>query len=192
MNIKLTFIGIVIAMITLSCKNDDSIEKEIIKINHFKTVAYGPFAGLFMNTQGGEDLGTDKWSIFYNSIENFEYEFGYVYTLSVVKTKIEAPPQDGSDLKYKLEELISKEKIAANTEFEITLRKAYTEDLELYVTGNRTDGFQILNQIHIDCGDLCEELEAIQNKDGLTTVTGVFKHTDMENTVELKALNVED
>ncbi len=60
----------------------------------------------------------DKWSLFYDTIEGFEYEEGYAYEIEVVITKIENPPADSSSLRYTLIKVVSKEKddaIAQNT-----------------------------------------------------------------------------
>jgi hypothetical protein len=43
-----------------------------------------------------------------DAIENFDYEVGYEYRLKVLKTHLANPPADGSDVKYKLIEIISK------------------------------------------------------------------------------------
>ena len=46
----------------------------------------------------------------YESINGFEYEEGYSYTLDVNITRIEDPPADGSSLRYDLIKVISKTK----------------------------------------------------------------------------------
>ncbi|WP_438710650.1 DUF4377 domain-containing protein [Aquimarina muelleri] len=53
---------------------------------------------------------TEDWLFFYDTIEGFEYEEGYVYEIEVTVTKIENPPADGSSLKYTLVKIVSKEK----------------------------------------------------------------------------------
>lgn len=50
------------------------------------------------------------WSVIHmNSIESFDYTKGYAYTLKVEKTTLAYPPQDGSNIRYKLLEIITKE-----------------------------------------------------------------------------------
>ena len=53
----------------------------------------------------------DKWSLFYDTIEGFKYEEGYVYKLEVTVKEIEDPPADGSSLRYSLVKVLSKEKV---------------------------------------------------------------------------------
>lgn len=53
---------------------------------------------------------TDNWSNFYDKIYGFTYEEGYLYKIEVKIEKIENPPQDASNLKYTLIDVLSKEK----------------------------------------------------------------------------------
>jgi len=58
----------------------------------------------------------DDWSLFYDSIEGFDFKEGYTYKIEVKITKIKNPPTDGSNLKYKLVNLIYQEKTESNKE----------------------------------------------------------------------------
>ncbi len=53
---------------------------------------------------------SQDWTYFYDSIEGFDYEEGYLYELEVRVAQIENPPADGSSLHYALIKIISKEK----------------------------------------------------------------------------------
>ena len=50
-----------------------------------------------------------EWTYFYDQIEGFTHESGTHYELKVEVTKVDDPPQDGSSLRYKLVEIVSKE-----------------------------------------------------------------------------------
>lgn len=52
----------------------------------------------------------DDWTLFYDSIEGFDYEEGFIYKIEMEITKIKNPPSDGSNLKYKLIRIIYQEK----------------------------------------------------------------------------------
>lgn len=54
------------------------------------------------------DVNQPEWELFYDSIDGFEYERGYEYELSVIQTKIENPPADGSSIKFTLSKVVSK------------------------------------------------------------------------------------
>ncbi len=50
----------------------------------------------------------DEYSLFYDSIEGFEYEEGYEYELRVLVEPVQNPPADASALQYTLVETVSK------------------------------------------------------------------------------------
>lgn len=69
--------------------------------------------GYCLLVQEGDQIGTDDWSLFYYevSIEGFDYEPGYIYHLKVKKKKIKNPPMDGFSISYRLNRVMSKEKV---------------------------------------------------------------------------------
>jgi len=52
----------------------------------------------------------DEWTLFYDSIEGFDYQEGNSYTIEVNINKIKDQPKDSSSLKYKLVKIIKQEK----------------------------------------------------------------------------------
>lgn len=61
-------------------------------------------------------IGKDKdWSYFYDEIEGFDYEPGYVYKLKVERTKRKGNlPADASVYTYKLKKMVCKKKVKAS------------------------------------------------------------------------------
>jgi hypothetical protein len=53
----------------------------------------------------------DEWTLFYSSIEGFSYEEGTKYELRVATESVARPPQDTASVKYKLIEIVSKQKV---------------------------------------------------------------------------------
>lgn len=51
-----------------------------------------------------------EWSLFYSTIEGFEYEEGYEYQLQIRTETIDNPPADGSSIRYILVKQVSKVK----------------------------------------------------------------------------------
>jgi hypothetical protein len=178
-----TTLIIFIALLTLSC-TDEQVDIANMRINHFKpsAVALGPT--LAFMSQEGTEIGTDEWKFLYSEIEGFEYEWGYVYDLKVRKEQIENPPQDGSSVRYVLEELISKRRVAEGASFNITL-KSETKGIQDLLVMDGNNEYQLGYELSIDCEDLCESLgESLENSQELT---GVFTHTN-SNTIALKEL----
>ncbi|WFN33777.1 DUF4377 domain-containing protein [Methanogenium sp. S4BF] len=52
------------------------------------------------------------WGLFYDQIEGFAYEEGYLWTLRVKITGSENPPADASTLRYELVEVVEKKPVA--------------------------------------------------------------------------------
>lgn len=53
---------------------------------------------------------SSAWVLFYNKIQDFEYEEGYEYVIKVEKSEIENPQMDASSLQFSLSKIISVEK----------------------------------------------------------------------------------
>lgn len=53
---------------------------------------------------------SEEWRNLYAPIEGFEHEAGHAYELRVEVTQVANPPADGSSLRYRLLEVVSKQK----------------------------------------------------------------------------------
>ncbi len=155
--------------ILFSCsKDDDNLPQTIeMRINHFQNTGIAIEPVLTLLIQKGNEIGTDNWTKFYSNIEGFNYEPGTIYNLSIKTEAIDNPPADGPSLKYTLLEIKSTQEIDNEVLF----------DIDLKINGDNfittESGLKLLNQIDIDCNDLCEKLEtALQNQD---YVVGTFK-----------------
>ncbi|GHB62187.1 hypothetical protein GCM10007390_14930 [Persicitalea jodogahamensis] len=87
------------------------------KISHYRMPCQGEGVQLcyLVSEKGGEA------EFFYDSIDEFEYEWGYNYEIVVEKREIDEPMADGSSFRYRLKKQISKEKVAAGLRFELPL-----------------------------------------------------------------------
>lgn len=52
-----------------------------------------------------------EWELFYGQIEGFTHEEGYTYELRVGVDEIARPPADGSSLRYRLLEIVKKQRV---------------------------------------------------------------------------------
>ncbi|MEZ4851121.1 MAG: DUF4377 domain-containing protein [Bacteroidia bacterium] len=101
-----------------SCQPDmDTIR---VTIDHYRAPCSGEAIQLCMRVKHGESKS--DWEYFYDQIEGFSYEPGYIYELEVEKEEIPNPPQDGSSIKWVLKKIISKTQVPDNTEFELPLQ----------------------------------------------------------------------
>ncbi|HSM63010.1 MAG TPA: heparin lyase I family protein [Gillisia sp.] len=80
-------------------------------VNSYTVNCVGEMEGTCLLVQEGDMIGSGNWENFYyyESIEGFTYEPGFVYGLIVKKTVVENPPADGSSIRYELVSIVSKE-----------------------------------------------------------------------------------
>ncbi|SKB62151.1 parallel beta-helix repeat (two copies) [Salegentibacter holothuriorum] len=92
--------------------NQDTASNEINMMVNSSTVnCSGEMEGTCLLVQEGDMIGTENWENFYyyDRIEGFNYEAGFVYELIVKKTNVETPLGGGSSIKYELVKIVSKE-----------------------------------------------------------------------------------
>lgn len=162
----LTSIGIL-----FSCSKDDNVQPQTVdmRINHYQNTGIGEGLFLTLMVQEGNNIGSDNWFKFYNTIEGFDYQPGYIYDIKVVVEQVDNPPADGSSLKYTLQEKKSTQEVDIETPFDIDLKI----NGQNFITKNSSSDYELLNQIKIDCNNLCDQLgEIVENQD---FVVGTFK-----------------
>lgn len=166
-SIKVLFSIFAFIFLFSSCEKREQPIK--FRVNQFKqtAVAVGPI--MTLSIQQGDQIGTENWAPLYSQIVGFDYEPGYIYDLLVTTTEIKNPPADGSSQAYHLKQVLSKTKVNANTQFDLNLKI----DQTVFVKGNVNTGFTILNQIEIDCGNICQDFATVINS-GAKHVSGKF------------------
>lgn len=98
-SILLSFVG---------CQKEES-NSEIWWVNSTQVDCVGVGPMKCLQIQKGENLESDNWQFFYDQIQGFEFEPGFIYQLLVKTTPKEGPiPSDASSLDYKLVKIISK------------------------------------------------------------------------------------
>ncbi|MCJ7756678.1 MAG: DUF4377 domain-containing protein, partial [Gillisia sp.] len=103
-------IGILMIIgILFSCSKDDNVQPQTVdmRINHYQNTGIGEGLFLTLMVQEGNNIGSDNWLKFYNTIEGFDYQPGYIYDIKVLVEQVDNPPADGSSLKYTLQEIKS-------------------------------------------------------------------------------------
>lgn len=69
--------------------------------------AHGPQKCLSVRELAGDDTWSG-WRPFFESIEGFSHEPGYLYDLHLARRPISNPPADGSSVAYRLIRIVSK------------------------------------------------------------------------------------
>lgn len=80
----------------------------LIRVNSYTETCQGLIKRQCLLIQKEEQIGTEEWEYFYDSIGGFEYEEGYRYDLDIKITQVVNPPADASSLRYELIKLIRK------------------------------------------------------------------------------------
>lgn len=146
--------ALLIIVVLASCeKKEQPIQ---IRINQFKQTTVSGSPTLVLSAQKGNEIGSDKWRPLSDQIVGFVYEEGYIYDLLVVETEIKYS-STGDKKAYQLKQVLSKTKAQANVPFDLDLKL----DKVKFINGNANTGYNILDEVKIDCGSLCNELNQI-------------------------------
>ncbi|WP_435624921.1 DUF4377 domain-containing protein [Flagellimonas sp.] len=114
----------VVFLFFLACSSEDSEEGIVrLRINYFTLDCEGSFPTKCLQVQEGNEIGGESWFNFFDPIENFDFDPGFIYDLRVERTRVENPPPDESSFTYKLVQIVSR------TEVECIFENA-AEDLE--------------------------------------------------------------
>lgn len=164
---RLPILLVCLTLLFISCeKREQAIQ---LRINQFKQTAISTRPSLVFSVQEGDEIGSDKWKPLNAQIVGFNYEEGYIYELLVTPTEIKAPKEKGQETAYQLKQVLSKTKADPNEPFDIDLKLGAIK----CVNGNPNTGYNILNQVNIDCGNLCSQFEqALQS--GTKKLSGKF------------------
>jgi len=103
--------SITLFLVLSACKKEElNASETIMRVNYYRQSCQGEGVFNCYLTQEGNQVGTNNWNLFYDQIEGFQYEEGFIYTLKVRIDKVENPPADASSRKYILLKLVSKKR----------------------------------------------------------------------------------
>lgn len=86
----------------------DRDEMVVLEIGPNLVDCWGPFPRLCMLVRSDP---SGEWSFFYDPIEGFEYEEGFVYRVELIRRQVSNPPADGSSVAYRLVRVLSRERV---------------------------------------------------------------------------------
>lgn len=92
-----------------SCQKEDQIQTEIWWINSAKVDCMGVGPMTCFQIQKNKEIESGKWELFYEDIEGFQYQPGFVYQVKVnISQKSNPTPADASTLSFRLVEVLQK------------------------------------------------------------------------------------
>lgn len=94
-----------ILLLFLTCSSNTEVQsKTLFVADHLEDcVGVGPQTCMLVR-----ESPEDSWTYFYDKIEGFNYEEGYIYELRVEESTVRNPAADASSIKYTLKEIVSK------------------------------------------------------------------------------------
>lgn len=178
---KIVIASLTLVTLLLSCEKSENPIK--FRVNQFKQTAIGNAPVMTLSIQQGNQIGTDNWTPLYDQIIGFDYEPGYIYELLVTETDILNPPADGSTKAYRLNQLLSKTKVSNSDQFTLNLKLNET----VFVKGDVNTGYNILEQVEIDCGSLCNSFNSALQSNA-AKISGKFI-LNIDGSIKLVELN---
>ncbi len=159
----------------LACSADDaSITNEEVSlfVNHYKTTSV--LNGTQFIIQENEAIGGD---IFMGTpfIKNFEFEPGFEYRITATKTRTENAGTDAATVSYELVSVNEKNQVFPEASFEIPIA-TFVNGIGYvsFINGTAANGFELGQEILIECQNFCTQLERlIPNRE---VATGTFSH----------------
>lgn len=83
-----------------------------------KTITIDPYLSL-QNYEHYQRLTLSSPDSPIEFLEDFDFKWGYTYTLEVVETKLKQPYSDGTQYQFKFKKIITTEKVHDSTEFKL-------------------------------------------------------------------------
>jgi hypothetical protein len=102
-----------LVLLSVSAKSQSS-KIDTIKVEPFLKLTYGAFY---------KELSLAVYNSEIKQIYNFDFEWGYFYTLKIETEKIKNPQKDVSNTRYYLLKILNKTKVPVNFEFSLKLEK---------------------------------------------------------------------
>jgi hypothetical protein len=87
-----------------------------LEVQHYLEECMGPWHQLCLLIR---DPATGELLRHFGDIEGFSYEWGYTYRIEVTETRLRNPPADGPSIRTVLDRVVSRERVATGTEFQI-------------------------------------------------------------------------
>lgn len=102
----------IVLLVPLCCTSQPGPNEHIYWVNSLKVPCVGVAPAQCLQVHKGEHLDPTEWKVFFDSIEGFEFEPGYVYKLRVKEEKLDKTglPADASSMAYTLVKVLHKEK----------------------------------------------------------------------------------
>ena len=126
-------------------------EVRTYEVNHYRLECSGVAVSLCLLVRESE---AEDFTFMYETPRGFEYEWGYLYEIEVVERERSEVVMDVSSITRTLRRVISKERVAAGTAFDLIISAADSR-----VTPLSANVYRFYNAADFECTDTdCEDL----------------------------------
>lgn len=115
-----------------------------------------------------QEPGAAGLGLLHQGIEGFTWEWGYIHSIAIEVHEVPNPPADGSSVRYVLDRIIDRERVAAATRFEIVVTTSAGRVSEV------SEGeYRLLGSGRFRCGSTtnCESLDEVIAAGGRVQLT---------------------
>ena len=97
---------------TIACNRTSDKNEFICWVNSYKIACTGMANRMCLQVQRGDQMEPGQWENFYNEIQGFDWQPGYLYKLRVRENRIPPSqvPADASSIKYTLVKILQEKK----------------------------------------------------------------------------------
>ena len=172
---KMVLLFAVVFLVACSTDDDAVTNEEVtLFVNHYQTTA--ALTGTALLIQEGTAIGSEDFKKV-GVISGFEFEAGFIYTLTATKITTKNPGTNVSTVRYELLSQDTKEAVPPQTTFTIPLTKIINGvGYVSFLTGNEASGFLLGNRIPVQCMSLCRQLQTVINYEDIAV--GEFTHSE--------------
>ncbi|TLX75189.1 DUF4377 domain-containing protein [Labilibacter sediminis] len=178
---------IIASILLFSCNKDDEADKVRMRINSYRTVDfyYDTENLMWYGTQTGKDIGSAIWRAIGDELRGLDYEYGYVYDIEVIKSKIKDSNSGEENYRYDLSSIILKKDVVGEVGFNIKLGDNVNGNYITSVVKDNLGNYTLMDEVDINFGEHIEIVEKYINEE--IQFYGFFGHKDHE-TIELHYL----
>lgn len=164
-----------IVALLFACSADDTLittEEVNLYVEHYKTTSVLNGTAYIIYENGSPENNTHKG---YAQIDNFDFQPGFIYRLTAIKTITKNDGTSSSTVRYRVQDVNSREAVRPDAKFRIPLIQFVNGRGMATFIGRRADStFVLSNEIPFNCNYFCVDLDrAIEQENA---VSGTFVH----------------
>lgn len=145
------FVVVALATGASACANTEEVE-----IRDHRGICVGVSARLCTQTRAP---GAEQWQYMYAGIGGLSPKWGHRYRIIMTVTEVSDPPEDGSSLRYDLDEILEDEPVEPGTTFDLDIPLSTIADPLIERSGD-LDGSLFSKDFVCASTEVCSQIDA--------------------------------